>query len=841
MLTRRSLLCAVSAITLALTVPAQSWTHGFNGPTGKSILNGFNSVASGDYPYKNFLLGAPTLSNQSGTAAFPGTLDNNGYPITTPVGANLAAGQVPIDPTWAGNWILGWPTGKASNTIDNGGPTPRFAIVSDTGPTAPNVQGAVTFGISVKGTSGRVVFNFNGNPPPTSLPFYFNTTPFIDGTLGGMYLCRDNGTDEAAILSGDLSRMFNDDFITKVRALNPYVIRGVDIYNTNNNNTMRPWTDRFPTTAFSFGASISVGTGGNRWLPRGWVGAISGTDIYACGSYADMPVVWTHGETFQGQFGASGASTIFTFSAVADNGSGAVRLTTPTTAALTTGQKIAFGNGYNNGLVRGNYTITVIDATHIDLATNIKTGLTSVYGGGTGTGQFSTATIDCGSRGAKLLVSAPFGGGILGTGVAVTNNANGTFSYDADFDAVLYTSGANSGIVCGPPIEVLVALANKLSCGLWYCFPQYTINTEIAPIVSYIRTNLNSLCPAYFEYTNEVWNVGFGQTGTALIKGQNLNLSPSGNVALFSYYGLKTKQIMDLVVSAWGGREARLHTVMATQAFAGNGVAQNPNIYRLGGAGLTPSGNAVYAASSISGGVNYTVAPNRPIDVCTDLSYATYYSGAQCANVDANYTSLSGISGASNLLGHASNYVNGNPTQQAAALAFLDNDIRQGTLNGVAGSQTLLALDSGYTGGGVAPFGIYPGWETICTSYDASRISNGIPLLKVSCYEGGCEIRPVSSSRLVALGDGGNSVTDAANVAALVAGYKNTGLFKQLVKDQFSQFMGTFATSPNFGLLPHSFKTAWYTFGSGSQWALLSGDLNSIPFQSYYGMQEYNR
>lgn len=854
MLNRRRFLLGTSLAAMVVASPALAWpVHGIAGPTGTAILNGFNSVQNGDYPYKNMLLGAPQFSNQSGTAPWQTSLDANGYPNTT-LGAQLNCGQVPIPPSWAGDWIVGW-TGKNSFNFVGGGATPRFAITADTGPTVPNVQGAVTFNLTIQGTSGRVKFNFAGQARGNNIPLSFISGFAFDGSLGGMYLCRDNGVDEADILSGDINRMFNNDFIASLIALNPYAIRVMDFANTNNSNVSKPYSLRRPVASFSFGTTETTGVG-SHWPASAWGGAITGTlDTFSASASSGTPATPTHGETWQGQFGASASNTVYAFSSAATSG-GKIQLvlTAPASPALVTGQTIAVAQNVFASGARGNWVITVLDSTHVELTTNLVTGQPSVFSVTT-SGNFSTMTLDIkapggASRGAQIVNWGTNGGGApIFSSAAIVANEMTTVTWDADLKAWLLSPGGTGlggstagGLTAGPPIEVLVALANKVNTGLWYCYPQNVINSEITAIAAYMNSNLRSTSPGFHEWGNEVWNGQFGNSGLATTKGLLMSNASAGaaaafqegsNRALFGYYALRVVQTMNLVKAAM----PRARCVMANQAFAGTGLTQVANVYRLQGTDLTPAGNAVYAASSISGGINYTAAGSRPIDACTDLAYATYYSGAQCANADPNYSSLSGITGSTNLLGQAANFVAGGATNIANALAFLDNDIRQGTLNGVAGSETLLALNTGYTGGG-APFGIYPGWENICTSYDSSRIANGLPLLQVSCYEGGCQIWPVTAAQLSALGDGGNSATDAANVLALITGYKNSALFKQLVLDQFNQFMNTAAISPS--LVNHSKHPCWYTFGSGSQWALNSGDLYSTPFQSYNAFKQFN-
>lgn len=137
-------------------------------------------------------------------------------------------------------------------------------------------------------------------------------------------------------------------------------------------------------------------------------------------------------------------------------------------------------------------------------------------------------------------------------------------------------------------------------------------------------------------------------------------------------------------------------TINTNGLVVGSGLAkaQNPAyVVQTGGTGsFTISQPAISGFSVsgvyVSGGAVWRapVSPNRPADQVKYLSYAPYNVGAQMAGpADAQYgTSGSrfyAYAGANNLLGQAYNYVNGNPTQQAAALAWADNDLRKGTVD----------------------------------------------------------------------------------------------------------------------------------------------------------------
>lgn len=62
----------------------------------------------------------------------------------------------------------------------------------------------------------------------------------------------------------------------------------------------------------------------------------------------------------------------------------------------------------------------------------------------------------------------------------------------------------------GVPLEILVATANTLKADPWFNMPHLTNEDFWVPFVSYVKTHLDETLTPSFEYSNEVWNFGFG-------------------------------------------------------------------------------------------------------------------------------------------------------------------------------------------------------------------------------------------------------------------------------------------------------------------------------------------
>jgi hypothetical protein len=63
----------------------------------------------------------------------------------------------------------------------------------------------------------------------------------------------------------------------------------------------------------------------------------------------------------------------------------------------------------------------------------------------------------------------------------------------------------------GVPVEVMVALANRLQADPWFNLPHRADDAYARQLAEVVRAQLDPKLVAYFEYSNEVWNWGFPQ------------------------------------------------------------------------------------------------------------------------------------------------------------------------------------------------------------------------------------------------------------------------------------------------------------------------------------------
>lgn len=112
-------------------------------------------------------------------------------------------------------------------------------------------------------------------------------------------------------------------------------------------------------------------------------------------------------------------------------------------------------------------------------------------------------------------------------------------------------------------IGKMVELCNLMDKDAWFCMPHGATDSYIRNFAEYIRENLDSDLKVYVEYSNEVWNWGFPQTGYAADRGVALNIGDGGSL---EYYVYRNGQIYKIWEDAFGIESDRLINVFSWQA-----------------------------------------------------------------------------------------------------------------------------------------------------------------------------------------------------------------------------------------------------------------------------------
>lgn len=115
----------------------------------------------------------------------------------------------------------------------------------------------------------------------------------------------------------------------------------------------------------------------------------------------------------------------------------------------------------------------------------------------------------------------------------------------------------------GAPLEIMVALANKLNADPWFNLPHKADNNYVRQHANYVKNKLRPGLKAYIEYTNEAWNSIFTQSHYVKDMGERMNLDEDRDKAGYKYFSLRSVEIFDIWEQTFGGTE-RIVRVMGS-------------------------------------------------------------------------------------------------------------------------------------------------------------------------------------------------------------------------------------------------------------------------------------
>ena len=496
----------------------------------------------------------------------------------------------------------------------------------------------------------------------------------------------------------------------------------------------------------------------------------------------------------------------------------------------------------NSGIPGGAGTYTLSNSH----ASGSSGKFTSSEWGFGGTGYLHTTTIDVGGRGPKFLVPSYIHGAPY---ITTTNNhcaphICGTMYYDGYIDAVLYSPSpghSDGGLDAGLPPEILTALANKLNKPLWWNIPPFYHTADIAAAVAYFRDHL--IPDLYLEYNNENWNTNQeGQYFFALSSG--IGIPSAGGGMFYNASAFKIRQLFAAATTAWAPRAlSHLHRVLGVQTATGASTA-GPNDFEqnlLTGMKLcgTSCGNSEYQSKV---GVDYNVAPNRPIDFADAIAVTTYVGCDQCQGPGTGSSlaqllgscdgkRCTGIVDAARCYANPSDDTCGSGGTAQLALDFLDNNMRHGGYaNGTYPSrQTKGGLDELMSV-------ILLNWSKLAAKYNLDLIA----------YEGAApDNETVSGAHLCALGDPKDKCASDSNaIAALFEGYRRDHRAYQFAMDWQAAWAAVPRTTYNSWLTIFAWPPSTGLFCQPWCWNVKSG--TSVPyerdifFQSYYALHDIN-
>lgn len=705
---------------------------------------GFQTNAGYDpYCLKNFAMSAGSF--QCSDSTYPNYFTQNNYPKdgTLSLSANpFGSIRFPSSLDVSTVFVVAWSgtASKVGGAIQLSRGSPGFTVVVEklggvTQTPGTVVSGGTSNNMNLLGTDGYVEFTFNTSVPSSAVSFIFIAGSTFTN-FRKLIVCRK--TDYAACANpssyGDL---WSDEFVNNLRTLNQRCVRSIAFTPPNGS----PISQHRYRTAWDDSIFMLGGAG---WLPTCWAGDTSGTNSYTLVSGAtDTPAAYTHGEVAQCRFTSAstgsvtidvkGRGAVPVFNQYGNQlGSGSIGLNQNATLIYDDilGGYIYFSSGYKGGAA---FPVELA----IGLANRVGCGLWynfSIHA------TFRNSTMEPTNTVYQVvqLISNNLTGGDLWLGWS-----NETWNY-FNFPEFNYTVAV--GTKFGFP-----SADNRHAFGAYAYF--------ITQLAAQARAAWSS--SKALKIVNEFQAFGDG-TATKAFRLRGADLAPAGyltshktitggsgyvngtytNVPLTGGTGSGAKAtitvsggaVTDILVTTPGTGYASTDSLSASNAnLGGSGSGFSTTIY-------VGTGNATW--NSYTGSANYGNYPNRPVDLCDSISYATYWSGANCQYYGPNWTPtyLATVSG------WADSYASGDAATKDSILQTVDADIE-----GTGSGETLSGLNAN----------IYPVWESAAAAFDNSR-PPGRSILTVDAYEGGCQIAEPSATSILTLGaiTGGSGYTN---------------------------------------------------------------------------------
>jgi len=114
----------------------------------------------------------------------------------------------------------------------------------------------------------------------------------------------------------------------------------------------------------------------------------------------------------------------------------------------------------------------------------------------------------------------------------------------------------------GVPVEVMIALANRLGSAPWFNIPHQSDDAYSRAFARLVAERLDPALKVYVEYSNEVWNWQFDQADWAEARAQARWHRKN---RWMEYYGVRAAQVARIWSEVFTDQRARLVTVFATQ------------------------------------------------------------------------------------------------------------------------------------------------------------------------------------------------------------------------------------------------------------------------------------
>lgn len=107
----------------------------------------------------------------------------------------------------------------------------------------------------------------------------------------------------------------------------------------------------------------------------------------------------------------------------------------------------------------------------------------------------------------------------------------------------------------GAPLEIQIALANKLRADPWLNVPHAADDNYMTRFAIYVNENLSPELTPHIEYTNEAWNANFIHNEYMQKMGVAQKLDKDALMAGYKYYAKRSVEFFDLWELVYGGND----------------------------------------------------------------------------------------------------------------------------------------------------------------------------------------------------------------------------------------------------------------------------------------------
>ena len=293
-------------------------------------------------------------------------------------------------------------------------------------------------------------------------------------------------------------------------------------------------------------------------------------------------------------------------------------------------------------------------------------------------------------------------------------NSSDIRSWSDRRDALDIRQGSGSGgtpsepLVNGMSVEYMVQLANDLGANPWFNMPHMADDGFVRNFAIYVRDHLKPGLTAYVEWSNEIWNFGWGFKASQWVSEQT-TLPENAGLDNWQVAGHEAKRDLDIWSDVFAGQTNRLVRVAA--GWAAVDWVTNRIVESMGGS-FDAIAIAPYITSTDEQRAGYTSATtvDRVIaDTRTNVATSLEWVGNHARLARDWQTRLGrpiqlvAYEGGAHLDGR------GGPYQDAFYAASNDprmGDIYRDYLSGLDAAGMTLYVDFQFTGGpGAAPWG----------------------------------------------------------------------------------------------------------------------------------------